>query len=75
MPRLEGSLARTLEFEEMNAIAPPAVPAGPRGMLRLAPARRLAGPRKYKVLEARRRHAQRNARRLLDLLDAQEKGR
>ena len=75
MPRIDGSLARTLEFDERNPIAPAPAASGGRGSLRLAPARRLAGPGKYKVLEARRRHAQLNARRLLDLLDAQENGR
>jgi hypothetical protein len=46
-----------------------------RATLRLARPSRLAGPAKYKVLDARRRHAQIRARRLLDLLDARENDR
>jgi hypothetical protein len=75
MPRIDGSLARTLDFDERPAAPRASESSAGRGALRLAPARRLAGPGKYKVLEARRRHAQLTARRLLDLLDAQENGR
>lgn len=71
MNRTDGTLARTLDFEDIQA--------GARGLeqprLRLARPSRLAGPAKYKVLDTRRRHAQIRARRLLDLLDAQENGR
>ena len=43
--------------------------------LRLAlPGGVLRGPDKYKVLESRRRRAQRAARRVLDLIDASERG-
>ena len=68
MNRTDGSLARRLDFEDVG------LEAG-RAPLRLARPSRLAGPAKYKVLDARRRHAQIRARRLLDLLDAQENGR
>ena len=68
MNRTDGSLARRLDFEDVRL-----EPA--RATLRLARPSRLAGPAKYKVLDARRRHAQIRARRLLDLLDAQENGR
>jgi hypothetical protein len=73
MTRTDGSLARRLDFED----GPPRVVPSPepaRMTLRLAPSR-LAGPGKYKVLDARRRYAQIRARRLLDLLDAQESAR
>ena len=74
MARVDGSLARALDFGAAG------VPGdGGRGIsagrLRLEPSMRLAGPGKYKVLEARRRRAQLHARHLLDLMDAQEKGR
>lgn len=73
MTRLDGSLARKLDFEDsLDGLQPGA--AG-RTALRLARGPRLAGPNKYRVLDSRRRHAQIRARRLLDLLDAQECGR
>ncbi len=73
MNRTDGSLARTLDFEVGLQEVPSLEPARPT--LRLARPGRLAGPGKYKVLDARRRHAQIRARRLLDLLDGQEVGR
>jgi hypothetical protein len=73
MPRFDGSLARTLDFGD----APGAMSttttlhSGARAGLRLAlPGGVLRGPDKYKVLESRRRKAQRAARRVLDLIDA-----
>lgn len=68
MAAFDGSLARQLEFGEIEATE-----AGRglknRGGLRLAvPSAVLRGPDKYKVLEHRRRQAQIKARRLLDLL-------
>jgi hypothetical protein len=72
MARTDAALARNLDYEEVAANeATSMVSGGPT--LRLAPATRLTGPGKYKVLEARRRHAQMTARRLLDLLEAQER--
>ena len=71
MTRVDGSLARTLDFENGAAAAGSAGASGGR-RLRLAPSMRLTGPGKYKVLEARRRRAQIQARRQLDLLDSQE---
>ena len=70
MSGFDGTLARKLDFGER----PTAVTStGGRGRagLRLAPrARRLNGPDKYRVLDARRRRAQIHARHLLNLLDA-----
>jgi hypothetical protein len=72
MNRMDGSLARKLDFEEgEGALWRTGIKPG----LRIARPSRLAGPAKYKVLDARRRQAQIRARRLLDLLDAQESGR
>ena len=73
MTPVDGALARAFDFGEVSGRAEAA--SRPRPSLRLASARRLSGPGKYKVLEARRRRAQRQARRLLDLLDAAERGR
>ena len=73
MRRINGSLASSLDFE-----GPARSLSGgsdPRPRLRLAPSARLTGPDKYKVLAARRHRAQIEARRRLDLLDAQEIGR
>ena len=68
MTRKDGSLARRLDFDDMTE--PEGQRSGPmRSSLRLARPSRLAGPGKYKVLDARRRHAQIRARRLLDLLE------
>lgn len=69
MPRVDGSLARTLDFGEMTSTVMP----GP-SLLRLAdPGGILRGPGKYKVLERRRRRAQITARRVLDLIEAGER--
>ena len=70
----DGALAKAFDFGEVTGRAA-VTPQGSRPSLRLAPARRLSGPGKYQVLEGRRRRAQRHARRLLDLLDAAERGR
>jgi hypothetical protein len=78
MAGVDGSLAKSLDFGEVsprnggNPLG--AAESAPRPMLRLTSARRLSGPGKYRVLEARRRHAQIRARRLLDLLDGRETG-
>ena len=70
MARLEGSLARTLDFGDI-ATAP--VYSGARAGLRLAsPGGLLRGPDKYKVLDKRRRQAQIRARRALNLIDMME---
>jgi hypothetical protein len=72
MSRFDGSLARTLDFGEITTTGVPVQTMG-RGGLRLAqPGGLLHGPGKYKVLERRRRHAQMEARRVLDLIDAAE---
>lgn len=69
MPRLDGSLARTLDFGDTTTTAMPV-----RSGLRLAsPGGILRGPGKYKVLERRRRQAQITARRVLDLIEAGER--
>ena len=75
MTRADGSLARALDFGESGSTPGAAAISRRIPMLRLAPAGRLGGPHKYKVLEARRRRAQIHARRLLDLMDAKEKAR
>ena len=74
MTRTDGSLATRLDFDDNTPLGVPS-PEPARMALRLARPPRLAGPGKYKVLDARRRHAQIRARRLLDLLDAQESAR
>ena len=67
MTRLDGALARPLDFEQVETVA-----LGERRdstPLRLAAAQSpVRGREKYKVLEHRRRQAQIKARRLLDLL-------
>ena len=68
MQRVDGALARTFDFGR-----PGRREASPR--LRLTTSTRLHGPDKYMVLEARRRRAQLEARRLLDFMDSQENGR
>jgi hypothetical protein len=68
MNQTDGSLARKLDFDDLQGRVE-------HPQIRLARRSRLAGPGKYKVLDARRRHAQIRARRLLNLLDAQESGR
>jgi hypothetical protein len=74
MPRLDGSLARTLDFGDApGTISTTTVHGGARAGLRLAlPGGVLRGPDKYKVLESRRRRAQIAARRFLDLIEATE---
>ena len=78
MTRVNGSLAKSLDFSEG-----PASCGGPdvsRGQSRLRLTRpshvrnglRSSGPAKYRALEVRRRRAQIAARHLLDLMDAQE---
>ena len=73
MARIDGSLARKLDFGGIPASGSNEAVSGRRSMLRLAQAMPLAGPGKYRALEVRRRRAQIKARRLLDLMDAQEK--
>lgn len=69
MNPFDGSLARRLDFGDLPA-AVTSTAQGSRTGLRLAPrASRAAGPEKYRQLEARRRHAQMRARRLLGLMD------
>ena len=70
MARFDGSLARTLDFEDDTA-AP--IQSHARAGLRLAsPDGLLRGPDKYKVLDQRRRQAQIKARRALNLIDMME---
>jgi hypothetical protein len=65
MRRVEGSLARKLDFGEITTTTFKIAAFGAA----LRPVRQdvLRGPDKYKVLEHRRRQAQIRARRLLDL--------
>jgi hypothetical protein len=75
MERFDGSLARTLDFGDTTAPRPV---VGRPGAVRASsprPTRRLGllrGPDKYKVLEARRRTAQIQARHALDLIELME---
>ena len=71
MSRVDGSLARTLDFGDTTTTVSPAAPGRPG--LRLTVQRTLSGPHRYKVLERRRRHAQIAARRALDLIDVAER--
>ena len=74
MARIDGALARTLDFGEPDQKAP-AASGSTRVGLRLAlQGGVLRGPGKYVVLERRRRQAQIQARRVLDLLDANDPG-
>ena len=67
MTRIDGSLARRLDFGEITTTL--GCVRGVRAGLRLAGRTdRLTGPDKYKVLDLRRRQAQIKARRALDLL-------
>ena len=69
MSGFEGSLARKLDFGELQTTVTSTGGRGRAG-LRLAPrAAGSAGPDKYRVLERRRRAAQIAARHLLDLMD------
>jgi hypothetical protein len=67
MAAFDGSLARQLDFGEIEKMAP-AQGLRNRGLRLAVPSAILRGPDKYKVLEHRRRQAQIKARRLLDLL-------
>lgn len=70
MARVDGSLARKLDFGGWTTTTFQAG-AAVRPSLRLAPrGPQLSGADKYKVLAHRRRQAQIKARRLLDLCDA-----
>ena len=71
MLRFDGSLARSLDFDNLTTDGPLARPARERSAsarlrlhLELAP-----GPDKYKALEQRRRSAQIKARHALELVD------
>lgn len=74
MTPVQGALATSFDFGEVSGCEGQGA-AGSRPALRLAAARRLSGPGKYRVLEARRRRAQRRARHLLDMLAAAEDDR
>jgi len=65
MRQMDGSLALKLDFGDTTTFPS-------RSALRLTPARRLAGPDKYLILEHRRRQAQIKARQLLELADCEE---
>jgi len=69
MAAFDGSLARQLDFGELETSAAPARALGNRGLRLAVPSAVLRGPDKYAVLEHRRRQAQIKARRLLDLLE------
>ena len=73
MTRVDGSLARKLDFADGSANVPPG--SVRRSRLRLASighGLRSGGPAKYRALEIRRRKAQIAARHLLDLMDTRE---
>jgi hypothetical protein len=69
MAVIDGSLARQLEFGEEGPERVSDRGARNRGLRLAVPSAVLRGPDKYKALEHRRRRAQINARRLLELLD------
>ena len=70
MARVDGSLARKLDFGGWTTTTFQGSAAG-RAALRLAPrGPQPSGPDKYKVLAHRRHQAQITARRLLDACDA-----
>lgn len=71
MPRVDGAMARQLDFGSVTTTSALPVQGG-RGRLRLAGPGGLRGPDKYRVLEQRRRQAQMAARRLLDVIDRLE---
>ncbi len=72
MARFGDSLARQFDFGPTTTTSAAPTVTG-RGHLRLAQASAVVrGPDKYRVLEQRRRQAQIQARRQLDLLDARE---
>jgi hypothetical protein len=73
MTRFDGSLARTLDFGETTTTAVPVYSGGRSGLRLAVPGGILRGPGKYKVLESRRRQAQIQARRVLDLIEASER--
>jgi hypothetical protein len=68
MARVEGALARQLDFGTVPAASENAPRTKNRGLRLAVPSAVVRGPDKYKVLEHRRRQAQIKARRLLDLL-------
>ena len=68
MSGFDGALARQLYFGDEPATTSSTARSS-RAALRLAPAARLSGPDKYKVLDLRRRRAQIKARRLLELCE------
>lgn len=70
MAAFEGSLARQLDFGEVNTA--PARRLRNRGLRLAVPSAALPGPDKYEVLEHRRRQAQIKARRLLNLLEVEQ---
>ena len=69
MARVEGTLARQLDFGIEPVDGDTAAPRRRLGLKLAVPSAVLRGPDKYNVLEQRRRRAQINARRLLDLID------
>jgi hypothetical protein len=74
MTRVDGSLARKLDFADGSASVPTPRSAR-RSRLRLASighGLRSNGPAKYRALDIRRRRAQIAARHLLDLMDTRE---
>jgi hypothetical protein len=68
MAVFDGSLARQLDFGDLEGPRTPARPGRP-GLRLAVPSAVLRGPDKYRILEHRRRQAQIEARRTLDLLD------
>ena len=68
MSRFDGSLARALDFEELPAHGGSTANV-PNGLRLAQPGALLRGPNKYEVLAHRRRQAQIQARRLLELMD------
>lgn len=74
MPRTDGALARTLDLLETTTTVSASVYRRPHGLRLPVHGTPLQGPGKYNVLEHRRRQAQIQARRLLDLFDMADRG-
>jgi hypothetical protein len=69
MTRVDGTLARQLDFGDLDGSAAPRRLLPRRGLRLAVPSAVLRGPDKYRALEHRRRQAQIKARRLLDLFE------
>jgi hypothetical protein len=72
MTRVDGSLARKLDFGANTVPPPGSTRRAPLRLMSAAQGLRSSGRGKYRALDLRRRRAQIAARHLLDLMDARE---